>query len=425
MTTPTDPIAPSVTRPETLTRRHFLAAGTGGVAVASLASRAMADSLADVPARGPGAPLSATSARSEFVDIGRVLESSPGHSNVDPEEAINSKTPLQKLVGTITPSDLHYERSHAGVPDIDPAVHRVLVHGMVRKAIVLDMDDIRAMPSVSRVAFLECTGNGWENWKAAAPDLTVQNTHGLISTHEWTGVPLAFLIDHVGVDPASTWMLAEGGDGAAVARSIPLTDEIIAEGMLAYGQNGEALRPAHGFPLRLFLPGFEGTLNIKWLRRLKFGNQPFMTRWETARYTQLQADGHARQFQLRQEVNSVITSPSGMMQIRKGHNRLTGLAWSGFGRIVRVEISTDGGATWRDADIGPAALPKAQTRFQTGWQWDGAPTKIVSRATDEAGNLQPNRADFIAKTGTNALFHFNAQQTWAIDAEGNVRNVLA
>ncbi len=287
------------------------------------------------------------------------------------------------------------------------------------------MDDIRAMPSMSRVAFLECTGNGWENWKHAPPDVTVQNTHGLVSTNEWTGVPLSFLIDLVGVDRASTWMLAEGGDGSAVARSIPLTDEIIAEGMLAYGQNGEPLRPAHGFPLRLFLPGFEGNLNIKWLRRLKFGDRPFMTRWETARYTQLQADGKARQFQLRQDVNSVITTPSGMMEIRPGYNRISGLAWSGHGRIVRVEVSTDGAKTWQDAQINLPAPPKAQTRFQADWTWDGNPTKIVSRSTDEKGNVQPDRATFIAITGTNALFHYNAQQTWAVAADGKVRNVLA
>ncbi|MBI1170153.1 sulfite dehydrogenase [bacterium] len=421
---PTQGQTGSQARPQGLSRRRFLAVSAGGIAGSAAAESALAESLADVPPREPGDPMSATSARSKYVDIARVPESTPGHRNVDPAEAINSKTPLQKLVGSITPSDLHYERSHAGVPEIDPAVHRLLVHGMVRRQIVLNMDDIRAMPSVSRVAFLECTGNGWENWKSAPSDVTVQNTHGLVSTHEWTGVPLSFLIDLVGVDRNSTWMLAEGGDGAAVARSVPLTDEIIAEGMLAYGQNGEPLRPAHGFPLRLFLPGFEGNLNIKWLRRLKFGDRPFMTRWETARYTQLQADGHARQFQLRQDVNSVITSPSGMMRIAKGYNRLTGLAWSGHGRIVRVEISTDGAATWQEAELG-TALPKAQTRFQSHWVWDGQPTRIVSRSTDEAGNIQPDRATFIARTGTNALFHYNAQQTWAIDAEGNVRNVLA
>jgi sulfane dehydrogenase subunit SoxC len=410
--------------PHGLPRRRILT-GAAAAAVAAAAARAAADDLADVPPRWPGAPLSGTGERSGYVHLARMPESTPGRRPVDPSEAINSKAPLDKLVGTITPADLHYERSHAGVPDIDPAQHRLLVHGMVEKELVFTMDDIRAMPSMSRVAFLECTGNGWENWKKAPPDLTVQNTHGLISTNEWTGVPLSFIIDLIGVDPASTWMLAEGGDGAAVARSVPLIDEIIAEGMLAYGQNGEPLRPANGFPLRLFLPGFEGNLNIKWLRRLKFGDRPFMTRWETARYTQLQADGSARQFQLRQDVNSVITSPSGMMQIRPGYNRITGLAWSGHGRITRVEVSTDGAKTWRDAAIAGPSLSKAQTRFQADWVWDGRPTKIVSRSADEKGNAQPDRATFIARTGTNALFHYNAQQTWAIDGNGSVSNVLA
>lgn len=406
-----------------LTRRGLLG-GAAGLAGAAAGGSVKADSLLDVPPRGPGAPLSATSERSTYVHLARIPESTPGMRPVDPSVAINSKAPIDKLVGSITPTDLHYERSHSGVPDIDPAQHRLLVHGMVKQQLVFSMDDLRAMPTLSRVAFLECTGNGWENWKTASPDVTVQNTHGLISTNEWTGVPLSYVIDLIGVDPRSTWMLAEGGDGSAVARSIPLTDEIIAEGILAYGQNGEPLRPAHGFPLRLFLPGFEGNLNIKWLRRLKFSDRPFMTRWETARYTQLQADGHARQFQLRQDVNSVITSPSGMMQIRPGYNRITGLAWSGHGRIDRVEISTDGAKTWRDAQLAGPVLPKAQTRFQADWVWDGKPTKIVSRSTDDKKQVQPDRAAFIARTGTNALFHYNAQQTWAIDQDGKVRNVL-
>src|SRR6516164_7681765 len=203
----------------------------------------------------------------------------------------------------------------------------------------------------------------------------------------------------------STWMLAEGGDGAAVDRSIPLTDEIVDEALIAYGQNGEPLRPAHGFPIRLIMPGFEGNLHIKWLRRLKFGDQPWMTRWETARYTQLLPDGKARQFQLRMETNSVITSPSGMMEIRPGYNRITGLAWSGHGKIAKVEISTDEGKSWKPAQLNGLVLPKAQTRFQMDWVWDGKPIRIVSRAIDEKGNVQPDRESFIAREGTNALFH--------------------
>ena len=276
---------------------------------------------------------------------------------------------------------------------------RLLIHGMVHKPLVLTVDDLMAMPSVSRVHFIECTGNGWENSKKADPTSTGQNTHGLVSTNEWTGVPLRYLIDLVGKDRGSTWMLAEGGDGAAVDRSIPLTDEIMDEAFVAYGQNGEPLRPAHGFPIRLIMPGFEGNLNIKWLRRLKFGDRPWMTRWETARYTQLLANGKARQFQLRMEANSVITAPSGMMEVRPGYHRITGLAWSGHGKIAKVEVSTDAGKTWREAQLNHPVLPKAQSRFQMDWDWDGKPAKIVSRSTDEIGNVQPDRKTLISQVG--------------------------
>ncbi|QAU44405.1 sulfite dehydrogenase [Bradyrhizobium guangzhouense] len=415
---------PEEFRDEVLSRRWFLTA-TAGAAGAAIASTASAETLADVPDRGPGADLSAHSERSRFAKLDRIPESTPGKRNIDPSDAINSKTPHQKLVGNITPTDLHYERSHSGVPDIDPSQHRLLIHGMVGRPLVFSVDDLKRMPSVTRIVFIECTGNGWENWKKADPDLTVQNTHGLVSTNEWTGVPLKFLVDLVAKDKGANWMLAEGGDGAGVDRSIPLTDEIMEEAFVAYGQNGEPLRPAHGFPMRLLMPGFEGNLNIKWLRRLKFGAAPWMTRWETARYTQLLADGKARQFQFRMETNSVITQPSGMMQIQPGYNRISGLAWSGHGKIAKVEISTDGAKTWKQAQLTLPLLSKAQVRFQMDWDWDGKPTKIVSRSTDEKGNVQPDRASFIAAMGTNALFHYNAQQTWSIDEAGRVRNVLA
>lgn len=412
-------------RPASVSRRGFVGGLSAGVLGAVATEAAVAQTLAEIPDRGPGADLGAHSERSRFVKIDRIPEAGPGKRNVDPSDAINSKTPHQKLVGNITPTDLHYERSHSGVPDIDPAQHRLLIHGLVRKPLVFSVDDLKRMPSVTRVVFIECTGNGWENWKKADPDLTVQNTHGLVSTNEWTGVPLKFLIGLSGKEKNSNWMLAEGGDGAGVDRSIPLTDEIVNEAFVAYGQNGEPLRPAHGFPMRLVMPGFEGNLNIKWLRRLKFGTEPWMTRWETARYTQLLANGTARQFQLRMETNSVITQPSGTMQIQPGYNIISGLAWSGHGKIAKVEISTDGAKIWKQAQLNQPVLSKAQVRFQMDWVWDGKPTRIVSRSTDEQGNVQPDRQSFIAATGSNALFHYNAQQTWSIDEAGRVRNVLA
>ncbi|MBD9504548.1 sulfite dehydrogenase [Pseudomonas sp. PDM17] len=407
-----------------LARRKFLRAA-GTVAVATVAVPALAESLADVPARRVGDSISGLSQRSKYVHLERITEATPGKLRVDPALAINSKTPLDKLVGAITPSDMHYERSHSGSPDLDPAQHRLLIHGMAKKELVFTMEELRAMPSVSRIHFMECSGNGWENWKKADPGMTVQDTHGLVSMHEWTGVHLSYLMEQVNADPASTWMLAEGGDAAGVARSIPLTDEIIEEALVVYAQNGEPLRPAHGFPIRLLIPGMEGNLSIKWLRRLKFGDRPFMTRWETARYTQLLPNGKARQFQLYQEVNSVITSPSGTMRIGAGYNRITGLAWSGRGKIAKVEISTDGGASWREARLNAPILHKAQVRFDADWHWDGRPTRILSRSTDDKGHVQPDRQSLLAVMGENALFHYNAQQTWAIDAEGRVTNALS
>ena len=410
---------------ETPSRRTFLAQASAGILGAALSGKAFAETLADVPMRSVGVPLSGHSERSEFSQISRLPEATPGMRNVDPSNAINSKTPLQQLVGTITPSDLHYERSHSGIPSLSPATHRLLVHGMTKKSVVLTLDDLRSMPAISRIAFLECSGNGWENWKEADDSLTVQNLYGLLSMHEWTGVPLAYLIDSIGKKSESTWMLAEGGDASGMARSIPLTDEIVSEAIIAYAQNGEALRPAHGFPLRLIIPGFEGNLSVKWLRRLKFSDRPFMTRWETARYTSLLPNGKARQFHLRQEVNSVITSPSGTMSIKPGYHRISGIAWSGHGAIQKVEVSTDGGESWREASLNTPVLSKALTRFELDWEWSGQPTKITSRSTDENGNIQPDRSTLIEEMGTNAIFHFNAQQTWSIDTNGAVRNVLA
>lgn len=406
------------------TRRKILL-GLAALPGASLWSGAWAESLADVPARGAGNLLSSHSDRSKYVRLDRELGAAPGKKGVVAYDAFNSKTPQDKLVGIITPTDLHYERSHSGVPDIDPARHRLLIHGMVKKPMVLTVAELMALPSVSRIHFIECTGNGWANWKKADETLTVQGTHGLLSCNEWTGVPLKLLIDMAGVDRRSLWMLAEGGDGAGVDRSIPLTDEILDDAFIAYGQNGEPLRPAHGYPLRLIMPGFEGNLHIKWLRRLKFGDRPWMTRWETDRYTQLRPDGKATQFQLRMDTNSVITSPSGMMKIRPGYNRITGIAWSGHGKIAKVEVSTDDGRTWQMAQLNLPVLYKAQTRFEFDWHWDGKPTGIVSRATDEKGHVQPDRKSFIAQVGTNALFHYHAQQTWSIDSDGNVRNALS
>jgi len=332
-----------------------------------------------------------------------------------------SLTPHQDLHGIITPSALHFERHHNGVPLIDPASHKLLVHGLVERPMVFTTEDLKRFPSVSRIAFIECSGNSFSEW-AGPPGQTVQQTHGLMSTSEWTGVALATVLRECGVKPEATWMLAEGSDSAAMTRSIPLAP-MLNEAILAYAQNGEPLRPEQGYPLRLLLPGWEGNTNIKWLRRLELGVAPWMTREETSHYTDLMPDGTARQFTFVMEAKSVITSPSGGQRIKPGFVEVRGLAWSGRGRVTRVEVSADGGRTWRTAQLQEPALPKCHTRFTFAWRWTGEEAILQSRCTDETGYVQPTRRALIGVRGANSVYHFNAVQSWKIATDGSVSNV--
>jgi len=253
----------------------------------------------------------------------------------------------------------------------------------------------------------------------------VQDTHGLTSTSEWTGVKLSTLLEAVGVQRGASWMLAEGSDAAGMDRSVPLTHEVLEEAMICYGQNGEALRPEQGFPLRLLIPGYEGNINIKWLRRLKFGTAPFMTREETSKYTDLMPDGNAYQFSLVMEAKSVITSPSGQQQIQPGFQEIRGLAWSGRGRVTKAEVSVDGGRTWQLARLQEPVLPKCHTRFLWPWRWNGQETILQSRCTDETGYVQPTRQELVKVRGNNSVFHYNAIQSWRVDRDGRIWNIYA
>jgi sulfane dehydrogenase subunit SoxC len=335
-------------------------------------------------------------------------------------------TPLQNGMGIVTPSGLHFERSHAGTAVIDPAKHFVYVHGMVSRPRKYSMRDIRRFPSISRILFLECSGNGLTEWsKPTLP--TVQGTHGLTSTSEWTGVPLSTILDEAGVRSGAKWVLAEGGDGAAMTRSIPL-DKARKDCLLAYGQNGEAIRPEQGYPLRLLVPGFEGNMNIKWLRRLEIADMPFMTREETSKYTDLLPSGKARQFTFEMEAKSVITSPSGGMTLDgPGFHEITGIAWSGRGTIRAVDVSTDGGRTWRPATLQNPVLPICHTRFRLPWRWDGSEAILQSRCTDDTGYVQPTLGQLIAIRGLNgpigSVYHLNAIQSWHVAQDGKVANV--
>jgi sulfane dehydrogenase subunit SoxC len=365
-----------------------------------------------------GQPLSGYGERSAFVKSARTMR------QTRTPEAGSSATPLADTLGILTPSSLHYERHHAGVPAIDPAAHTLTIHGLVERPLVLTMADIRRLPSVSRIHFLECGGNSGSEWAAKnGPD--VQRSYGLASCSEWTGVPLRLVLEEVGLKPEARWLIAEGADACRMQRSVPLV-EALDDALLAYGQNGEPLRPEQGFPLRLLTPGWEGNVQVKWLRRLHVTAEPYMTRDETSKYSDLMPGGKARIFSLTQEAKSVVTFPSGGQRLAgAGLYEVTGLAWTGRGRITRVEISFDGGAHWQDARLDEPRFRMAFTRFRLPWRWDGKPVTIASRATDESGYVQPTREQLIAARGTNSGYHFNGMKWWRVSADGSVSNVDA
>ena len=333
--------------------------------------------------------------------------------------ATATRTPLQELDGIITPNGLFYERHHAGVPAIDPAQHRLMLHGMVRSPLLFTVAEVRRFPSVSRIHFLECAGNPTykKPYGKTASDIV-----GLASCAEWTGVALKTLLDEAGLEPGAKWVVAEGADAAGMTRSIPL-DKCLDDALVVYSQNGERLRPEQGYPLRLLLPGFEGNMNIKWLRRLKVVDAPVHSREETSKYTDLMPDGKARRFTFYMEAKSIITAPSGGQRIAgPGFVEITGLAWSGHGKIARVEVSVDEGKTWKAATLQEPVLTRAFTRFRHPWQWDGKPAVISSRAIDETGYVQPAFSELIGARGLNSFYHNNAVQPWQVAASGEVSN---
>lgn len=337
-------------------------------------------------------------------------------------ETGSSFTPLHDSVGILTPSSLHYERHHSGIPTIDPARHRLVVHGLVDRPLALSMAEIRRLPSLTRILALECGGNSSSEWAATTgPD--VQRSYGLLSGSEWTGVPLSLLLAEAGVQSRASWVIAEGADACRMMRSIPLA-KVMENSLLAYGQNGEAMRPAQGYPLRLINPGWEGNTNVKWLHSLKLTDQPYMARDETSKYSDLMPDGKARIFTYTMEAKSVITFPSGGHTLPvRGLYELTGLAWSGRGLIERIEVTTDGGRTWVEAELQEPRLPIALTRFRLAWRFEGQDTILASRAIDETGYVQPTRAALIAARGTNSAYHYNGIKVWSVRADGTVTNV--
>lgn len=409
-------------------KRSFLKRSVGLLGAAGLvatgAKIANAIEPPDVPPsmKVPGAGMGeyGTPAKYESKVTRTLIRSQPGTTGSGA-----SRTPLEVLDGMITPSGLHFERHHNGVPDIDPDQHRLLIHGMVKRPRIFSVDALMRYPMVSRIHFLECSGNSQFLYQPALPNLTAGQTHGLVSCSEWTGVPLRLLLEEAGVDRSAQWVLAEGADGAAMSRSVPMA-KVMDDAILALFQNGERLRPENGYPVRLFLPGWEGNMSVKWLRRLKVVAAPIMTKDETSRYTDLQGDGKSLMFTYPMEVKSVITRPShGMTLPGAGLHQITGIAWSGNGTISRVEVSTDGGKIWTEAPLGAPVLRRALTRFRLPWRWDGSASVLKSRATDDTGAVQPERDKFIAEHGNNAIFHFNGIQAWSVAANGEVKHVYA
>jgi sulfane dehydrogenase subunit SoxC len=386
--------------------------------------RALLAGAAGVVALGKSATMQAPQAPSDPTKVrgkpSRALgQRAPSEKPLrQPRGATSSGTPHQDLYGTITPADLHFERHHGGVPEIDPKAYSLLIHGMVERPMVFTLADLKRFPAVSRVHFLECSGNF--GGRGPATDITPQQLAGLTSTSEWTGVALATLFREVGASPKATWFLAEGQDAAVLTRSIPVS-KAHDDALIAYGQNGEAIRPEQGYPARLLLPGWEGNSNVKWLRRIELSDRPFMTREETSKYTDPMADGTARIFSFLMDARSLITYPAYPVTLGRGWVEINGIAWTGSGKITRVDVSTDGGATWTAAKLQEPVLSKAHTRFRHLWNWTGNESVIMSRAVDETGYMQPTRETLIASRGISPVgYHTNPITGWLIRPDGTV-----
>jgi sulfane dehydrogenase subunit SoxC len=413
--------------PTHLGRRSFVKAGLGFGGALAVSGFAKADaskegSLAEPEwsqSLGPGVGDRVYGHPSHFES--NMIRRTVPWLTASPESSI-SFSPLQYQKGIITPSGVFFERYHAGRPAVDPAQHRLMIHGLVDRPLLFTMDDIQRFPSESRTHFIECPANGGMEWRAAQLN-SLQFTHGMISCAEWTGVKLSTILQETGIKPSAKWILAEGADGAHMARSLPL-EKCLDDVLLVYGQNGEALRPEQGYPLRLVVPGWQGNVNIKWLRRLQVGDEPWMMREETSKYTELMSDGKARGFTWPIYAKSVITFPCPEMPPKgPGIYEIRGLAWSGLGRIKQVDVSLDGGMNWAHARLHEPVLSKALTQFTMEWRWDGNPAMLQSRAIDETGFVQPTLAELRKVRGTNGVYNNNSIQTWQLKADGSVFNV--
>ena len=419
-----------------LHRRAFLTRGGGAFAAAvtgyTLSDTAAAQQLVDQPSsKGRGVAVQGYGTPSPFEkNVVRTLSNPQGEPRTQ-----HGRTPHHLINGTFTPNGLHFVISHSGNPDIDPSQHRLVIHGLVRRPLEFTLDALHRYPMVSRMNFLECGGNSAGLFSSEPLQADIQAIHGLVSCSEWTGVMLSTLLDEAGIDPKAKWLIAEGADSLALSRSVPIS-KALDDAMIALYQNGERLMPGNGYPMRLLLPGWEGNMNVKYLRRLKLVEQPAMSYYEARTYAPILPGGKAYQFYFLQEVKSFITHPSpGLRMNGPGFYEISGVAYSANGRIAKVMVSADGGKTWAQAALQAPVLPKAFTRFRAPWRWEGGPVVLQSRAWDEGGNVQPTRAEVIARRGqtskplTNPLGfpsqHYNGPTSWRVESTGEVRNVYA
>jgi sulfane dehydrogenase subunit SoxC len=417
-----------------LDRRAFFRSGAalaGAVMGYTVVGSAAADPLPEQPwSLEPGAISPSYEKPSRFEEkVARTLSNPKGEARTQ-----HARTPHHLINGTITPNGLHFTIVHAGTPDIDPDKHRVVIHGLVKRPLEFTLDALARYPMVSRMTFVECGGNSSPLFSREPAQGSVQALHGLASCAEWTGVRLSTLLDETGIDPKAKWLIAEGADAPALSRSVPLS-KALDDAMIALYQNGERLMPGNGYPMRLLLPGWEGNMNVKFLRRIKLVEAPALSYYEARTYAPILPGGKAYQFYFLQEVKSFITQPSPGLALKEpGFYEISGVAYSGNGRISKVMVSADGGQSWAQAMLQEPVHSKAFTRFRMPWRWDGGPAVLQSRAWDEAGYVQPTRAQILAARGESqrvlpitafAGQHYNGPTSWAIARNGEVKHVYA
>jgi sulfane dehydrogenase subunit SoxC len=405
----------------------FASAAAAGVGT-SLTSAAAEPMPVDPWSTGPGAPIPAYGTPSKYEN--KVIRTLTNPNN-EPRTS-QARTPHHLLQGTITPPGLHFVVSRTGIPDIDPTQHRLAIHGLVKQPLVFDLDALARYPMVSRTHFVECGGNSAPLYNKDPVQANVQAIHGLLSCSQFTGVKLSTLLDETGIDPKAKWLIAEGADGPSMNRSIPMA-KALDDTMVALYQNGERMAPSNGYPMRLLVPGYEGNMNVKWLHRIKLVEEPVMAINETLQYTYRVQGPKIWQFFFPMEVKSFVTHPSPGLTLKgPGYYEISGLAYSGNGRIAKVLVSADGGTSWGEAALDAPVEPKALTRFRMPWRWDGQPVVLQSRAWDEAGNRQPTRDEMFAERGAPKvnvpvtafpMGHMNVITSWSVDTKGEAKHV--